>query len=97
MSVQKAFDHVSSAARTANRVVAVIKGEADNTTDAEFKGKLASSSDAIVACEQNFTMHEAVPIDDLLKDPLPCGDCYIYTPFFFSHWPHGSQRQSSRR
>lgn len=44
---QAAFGHVASAARTANRVVAITKGEAENSTDVNFKGQLDSSSVAV--------------------------------------------------
>ena len=47
--MQKAFGFIASAARTANRVVAVTKGEAENSTDTEFKTNLDSSSSAVTA------------------------------------------------
>jgi len=47
--LQKAFAHVTNAARTANRVVAVTKGESENTTDVEYKGKLDSTQAAVTA------------------------------------------------
>lgn len=50
--MQKAFGFVASAARTANRVVAVTRGEAENTTDVNFKDKLDSSSAAVTAGEE---------------------------------------------
>ena len=40
---------MASAARTANRVVAVTKGEAENSTDVDFKAKLDSSSSAVTS------------------------------------------------
>ncbi len=45
--MQAAFGHVASAARTANRVVAVTKGEAENSTDVNFKDNLETSSTAV--------------------------------------------------
>lgn len=49
ISLQAAFAHVASAARTANRVVAVTRGEAENSTDVDFKAKLDSSSTAVTS------------------------------------------------
>ena len=49
--MQKAFAHVANAARTANRVVAVTKGESENTTDVEYKGKLDSTQTAVTTGE----------------------------------------------
>lgn len=42
--LKAAFAHVTSAAHTAIRVVAVTRGEAENSTDEKFKAKLVSSS-----------------------------------------------------
>ena len=42
---------MSNAARTANRVVAVTKGESENTTDVEYKGKLDSTQAAVTSGE----------------------------------------------
>ena len=46
---QSAFKHIAIAARTANRVVAVVQGESENSEDPAFKTELASSSQAITA------------------------------------------------
>ena len=46
---QSAFKHIATAARTANRVVAVVQGESENSEDPAFKTELASSSQAITA------------------------------------------------
>jgi len=48
---QKAFAHIASAARTANRVVAITKGEAENSLDPEFKTKLERGHEAVSRCE----------------------------------------------
>lgn len=40
---------MASAARTAKRVVAVTKGEAENSTDVDFQSKLNSSSSAVTS------------------------------------------------
>jgi len=48
---QGAFNHVASAARTANRVVAVTQGEVENTEDLEFKRNLVASSEAVKQSE----------------------------------------------
>jgi len=49
--MQGAFNHVASAARTANRVVAVTQGEVENTEDLEFKRNLVASSEAVKQSE----------------------------------------------
>ena len=38
---------MASAARTANRVVAISKGEVENSEDVDFKNKLGSASGAV--------------------------------------------------
>ena len=45
--LQSAFEHVASAARTANRVVQVMQGEAENTEDLEFKKNLTENSTSV--------------------------------------------------
>ena len=45
--LQAAFAHVASGARTAKRVVAISKGEAENSEDVEFKSKLDGASNAV--------------------------------------------------
>ena len=46
---QTAFKHISVAARTANRVVAVVHGESENSEDPKFKTELGSGSQSITA------------------------------------------------
>lgn len=53
--LQAAFAHVASAARTANRVVAITKGEAENSTDVDFTQNLESSSTAVTTGEPNVS------------------------------------------
>ena len=50
---QAAFGHISSAARTASRVVAVTKGEVENTADPVFQKELESATGSIT----NGTYH----------------------------------------
>ena len=45
--LQAAFAHVASGARTANRVVAISKGEVENSEDVDFKRKLDAASGAV--------------------------------------------------
>ncbi len=47
---QEAFACIASAARTANRVVAISKNEAENSLDPEFKSSLEQGQDAVTKC-----------------------------------------------
>ena len=47
---EAAFKHVASAARTANRVVAVTQGEVENTEDLEFRKGLEGASTGVTKC-----------------------------------------------
>lgn len=46
---QTAFKHIATAARTANRVVAVVQGESENSEDPQFKTELGLGSQSITA------------------------------------------------
>lgn len=69
---QAAFGHIASAARTANRVIAVTKGEAENSLDADFQRKLE-------ACSEAVTQSESTPYFSLIHN------LYMLTYYYHKH------------
>ena len=68
--LQAAFAHVASGARTANRVVAISKGEVENSEDVDFKRKLDAASGAVstgMRCFLSLSLYPSHPLSPPLS------------------------------
>lgn len=98
---------MTEATRTVSRVIAVTRGEAENSTDVDFKAKLDSSLSAIISGKRIHLMNMNIRIfwhspghamDALIKLVLfkwyqVIMPSYV-VHFPYSHWPHGIRRKS---
>ena len=61
VSVQLAFQHVSSAARTTKLVQKVAEEEIENTEDPTFKADLTAAKDRVAQCEPPSHLRDSHP------------------------------------